>query len=816
VTAIVVLAWDPSARQLDYVEINGGAGGSVIACQVSVAAAELISPELEGRLLPWMAELEIDGADVLLDASGGFHLERCSVKAKGSPANPRFVFRTKGSGQIYDVLAKDAGIIDKRSAEMVQRLEYLYAVDLAPPGCWLGCEGGVDNYLASRREQKDNAARARDADRKFVNPYTFVPFPDHLSRTAPAGHHLLGEGRLSGNFTVTWQFATPFQVPPGAEADTEGASERAALVRLPGSSVKGAIRSVHEALAGGCLRVFDDKFVPSYRDTAVVPSASWTLAVVTAATSDGQPLVVMLCDEVVWADARGLRHACGGLLQTGSRITIDDADVPEKPNGLGRRELKPDASIRPGGDWVVLVTDVGTRSVKYDKYFLACGKLGSRSAEVTEAAWTRFRVAVAGADDLNTSRRVQHDGSRGDSPPMKDVVFGTQLIGCRRVVTGRLWRDDVVWVRITQAGGKWAAEELSLAAIWRHPGWPAGSEPLRGLEQSRAGRRVPQDVLACRNPDSLCPTCRILGSADQNARDRADPAQQRAYASHVRFGDASSSEPVKLSLIRRAPMGAPRPGAGQFYLAINDPSPASGPNCRPTREWGSYPDADQPRQLRGRKFYWHADPEVQSPKRHTARAHQKDKKQAIDQWIAPPGTMLSQRVAFDNLSPAELGGLLTAFEPQRVLGSYQAGQLMLHLGGGKPLGLGSCTASVSSLRTWSASSRYGNGQESTADMEACVADFTGECTDEVRSTWPALAAVLAEDTVDPAQVWYPPGVYWSERGGNQKEFDEPFAFFAGTSGMFLTNRKPRRELRSLPVPGSGEQSLRIIRKADLD
>ena len=71
--------------------------------------------------------------------------------------------------------------------------------------------------------------------------------------------------------------------------------------------------------------------------------------------------------------------------------------------------------------------------------------------------------------------------------------------------------------------------------------------------------------------------------------------------------------------------------------------------------------------------------------------------------IAAAGTTLTQQVSFDNLRPAELGGLIAAFEPARVLPTA-GGPLQLHLGGGKPLGLGSCTAAISGLRAWSAAS----------------------------------------------------------------------------------------------------------------
>ena len=192
---VVVLSWDAGARLLEYVEINGGAGGSLVALTVSADSGELISQELAGRPLPWSADLEADGEDALLEASQGVHLERCSVKAKGSPANPGFTFRSRDSGRVYEVPASKTGISDKQSADMVQdKLEYLYAAELTPPGCWLGCDGGVDSYLRSRRA----AASRRVPNTKFVNPYTFVPFPEHVSRREPAGHHLLGKGRFPG------------------------------------------------------------------------------------------------------------------------------------------------------------------------------------------------------------------------------------------------------------------------------------------------------------------------------------------------------------------------------------------------------------------------------------------------------------------------------------------------------------------------------------------------------------------------------------------------------------------------------------------
>ena len=144
-----------------------------------------------------------------------------------------------------------------------------------------------------------------------------------------------------------------------------------------------------------------------------------------------------------------------------------------KPNSLGRKELDSSASVTKGSDWVVLVTDSGTRQVKKGTYFLACGRVGTRTAEVTEAAWRTFRIATAGTRDMQPGARRRDGRNPDERQPTSPVRFGSQPIGYRRVVTGWLWEGDVIWARTRTDGASVTADELSLAALWRHPGWDA-------------------------------------------------------------------------------------------------------------------------------------------------------------------------------------------------------------------------------------------------------------------------------------------------------------------------------------------------------
>ncbi|MFY1585376.1 TIGR03986 family CRISPR-associated RAMP protein [Micromonospora sp. WMMD734] len=792
--SVVVTGWDADARLLRYVPVNGGEGGGESTVEVPAEDAGEVSAECGRGPLPRAGELVIEGGRCLLDLCGP-PARWCTAKRDGAAVR---LTERDTNDRVVTFAAASLGLPGEEAtlARVQQIGDFLLFDPPGPvPGCWVR-PGGLSGWLEALRQELAVAkARRRRRDR-FVNPYTFVPFPARVVRREPAGHEWLAPGRLSGRLVVRWEFTGPAQAPDG--------SADGAVLRFPGSSVKGVVRSVHETMAGGCLRIVDEEFVPSYRDTASALSDDWTLAVV-ARKFNGQPLTVRPATQVVWVRSRQLVAACRAGLRTGSRVTLD---APERKNSLNRYELDEQARVSAGGDWVVLLTDAGARPEKRRDgsaalYFAACGHIpdSTPEAEVDEAVWRRFRQAVAGAREAVQNRRPARRELGHEKPAQAEqnswvpVTFRGQVIGERKSVTGWFEEGDVLWVRRDRSG---RVVEVRLSAIWRHP----GTGPL--------GERVPPDLLPCTDPVSLCPSCRLFGSADTQARDEDGRADQRAYAGHVRFGDAVSAGPVALTAFRRAPMGTPHPGAGQFYLSYADRRPA-GRGRPPTREWGADPDRSQPRPVRGRKFYWHSAPGTHPP-RHEAQEHHRPQMVA-DKLLAPPGTTLTQTVTFDNLDPAELGGLLAALQPDLALRhggeTEERGRTRLHLGGGKPLGLGSCTATVVQAQVWDAGSRYGDSPPPAYTPEVFVDAFVASCPDEVTATWAALSAVLGAGTVNGARVSYPPGADWTDRQQDPKRFDEPFAFFTVTSGMYLAKGE-ERPLLPLPDPTAPDQTLPII------
>jgi hypothetical protein len=609
---------------------------------------------------------------------------------------------------------------------------------------------------------------------EFINPYTFVPLPAAIGRSRPGGHHFAGHRNVSGAMTVEWTLRTPLLLPQAHRP------VRAGQVVIPGSSVKGAVRSLHETLMGGCLRVVDEEFVPVYRQPAVAKDRDWQLAVVTKATRQGRATHVRVAEQTAWVPVGMLHAALDRPPRTGDTVDIEDWAV-ERHQGLDRDEVRDGGGVSAGSGWTVLVGDSGTRQ-RSRQFFCAAGRLPADDAgpgEVTELAWAEYGELSEGTNDLRLIRQ------RPDAPAYKgwqssrvfdEVRWDDKPVGSRRRVTGRLWAGDVVWARVNPATGQ--VDHLAMAAIWRVP----GEVPL--------SQRVPDAVRACQDPESLCLSCRLFGSADTVTAESGREAAQRSYAGHLRIGDALASG-VTTTAVRLAPLGAPRPGAGQFYLQIGETGPASDETELPAAYWGSERDDHGARPVRGRKFYWNGDPGARQPPRHIAREGHRNEAMTGQRQLVPAGTVFRQTIAFDNVPEAELASLLLTLLPGLVLPRTEgltSGDYRLRLGGGKPFGLGSASVTVPDLWYQDARQRY-TGQERVQQQ---AADFFGPVASDVARLagrpvlrgWPTLSRILRADAVDPALIWYPLGGDWDD-GRNR---DRSFRFFGSTNGRYLARR----------------------------
>lgn len=690
----------------------------------------------------------------------------------------------------------------------------------------------------------------------FVNPYTFVSLPQAVLRRKPPGHRVKGnEARYSGTVTVTWELKTPLLLP--SCADEEGWIESDGSIRIPGSSLKGAVRSLHEAMFNGCLRIIDDGFTPSYRQpaTGFDDEKQWRLAIVTAAEA-GIPKRLQLTSagSTEWVEARALRNA------RRSRSLPTSGDVvrilgPREQTSLNRVEVRTVTGVEilasagdaqqttgpfPSGGRVFLVTDTAARKVTRNdrslaNCFWASGELSEEQVSFDHRgrdadAWAAFMAACRGSNDR---RLLEQGGRSSDSssewraqsayedvywpPPRQERIDPANACGRRTKQTGLLFRGDVVWLKY--AGDR--IEEIRLAQIWR----------VRG--QGAVGKRI-GSAAPCPAPDSpeaLCLSCATFGSASVDGSH--GEGDQTSYAGHVRFTSARSAEGISLREVSLAPMGAPNPGAGTFYLGLSPDhvrglAGTLGDGDIPSH-WGT---GESGSPIRGRKFYWHADPDAQaehwSAKNRSAAIPRyqdvdrtRESVMARTARLVPAGTRFTASIGVDQLDQVGVDALLAALDPSRILhltSHHRAGlpEYAVHLGGGKALGLGSATVELG-VRLTTTRDRYGKAEPASHEWPSLN---TGPEAGRLQAllaragsfgvNLEQLAVLLDRRALGDLEpyVSYPPGASWSEFGSAQ--FRRSFEFFQQTNGQQLA--RGSREWQVLPAVRASNPSLPVRTK----
>ena len=605
----------------------------------------------------------------------------------------------------------------------------------------------------------------------FVNPYTFVPLPRKVVCGQPPGHDPgpdEARERYVGALEVTWRIQSPLAIP------TEEWGSIGGDVRIPGSSIKGAVRSTHEMLFGGCLRQVDLGYRPTYRQLPTMDALKdWRMAVV---LDDDE---VLLCEKEdpkrrSSIDSKALCERVGDRARTGDVVAVNSDDdwkdrselrVAERFQVL-QRPAEVSGYEKLAGCYVVLITKKGARrdAVRATWYW-SLGKLTRERATFSEKATRDFSWAMMEA--------------RPDGERWIDVFRGKTKLGQARGNEHALEPGSVIWVKVRDG----MVTAIKLSQFWR--------------ERSKEclGDRIPQETKPCDGENlRLCPSCSVFGSAD-TLNDQADTDErrregdQRSYAAHVRFGSAIGVD-LQGDEVILAPLGQPHPGAGLTYLEPTSPEAAPASRDERWSRWDS--DKSAKRQLRGRKFYWHSDPERQLdhlkhtqgvgevPGRHLKREHHSADMCTKAQLVT--GGTFRQTITFDGLDRFGVASLLAALQPGRLLAPDDADRFALHLGRGKPLGLGSVTAEITAARITTVAARYGDKAETPLETFAIdPAEVRTRCG-ELDAVHEGARKVLRLDGLGENwwKVTYPTRETWKQFGS--KEFDESFTFFKDFGG----------------------------------
>lgn len=676
---------------------------------------------------------------------------------------------------------------------------------------------------------------------KFVNPYTFVPLPDAIKKEPLQMHDGSGakdKDLYTGRFVVQWELKSSLLLPENAEAEgwLELIGKNVGRIRVPGSSVKGAMRSLHEAIFFGCMSVVDQNYIPVYREASVkgqrTDDDEWVIGVVEDIDENGKPLRIRPSKGgTAWVNAEVLPNIGrpGNIDENKLPQTGDIIQFPESITKNGRRKVDKISSFRPRhsdsfdgymrNDHVLIITDGGTRQ-KLRTWHWASQEIDKDSPllAISKDAWKHFEAKVDGTEDRRKEKlKLRKNGGFPAAEKVQVQGLG-KVLGKRLSQNGVFAAGDALWVKIGMVDGEKKVTELSYSAIWRRVAvFPEGDE--RAGEVMHLGDLL-GDLGPCdpNSDEGVCLSCSLFGAVGP---EKEEGEKGLGYAGHVRFGslelDSSLQEDgVDISPKKKImPLSSPKPSNGQFYMTNprrlrGEPTLEMADDGETTSHWDRRRIKHVDRKLAGRKFYWNHKPDR---KYNNGRLHYEKFEGASDELTTErrfvfagdkdDKVIFKGEVIFDQITGAQLASLWCLLNPSSLFESFNVkgpDVPVVRLGGGKPLGFGSVAPRIVSHQVYNSVERY-------TGKHAEFGDSNGENLSSYNKRWKSLTSALERRVIADGDskklvnnikmlnrlmdldglgdakelVTYPPGASWSQYG--TKKFHETYRFFVENRGL---------------------------------
>ncbi len=573
---------------------------------------------------------------------------------------------------------------------------------------------------------------------RFLNPYNFVRWLGRpkiassetalLDRCAPPPHdRFLG---LTGCITCELTTVTPLFVSDSHDIDTETVDNKEYRTyrffeydgkpAIPGSSLRGMVRSMFESITNSCFSVFDGQKRLSYRLEATraaalvpgrieeKPGGGWHLRLMHGLSTivPGQrpktlyAATVHLYDpiegdriKVPKVSLNGHRHGdvCWALVKhKGIFVYVLDINAD-------RSKLRP--ANRSEQEYIVqgclCINNQNVENKRKERFFFATkGVPGVPShLSLDDDVIKKYQDLIA---DYQERHKEAIQKRRDDPNPLRQAVKKAipEDKPTDPAFSRYMYSEDDLEVR----GGTLVYANLSPTPGGMKVDFMAPAAVPRVAYNHTVGELLDPALRACDNLQTLCPACRTFGwvdAAHEKGRRTIEKEKPVAYAGRVRIsygelqGEARRLPPITLAIL-----GSPKPTTGRFYLRPRSGKPRPGLDDQSTGYDGS-------NWLRGRKLY-----------RHHGQAHRQEYERAVggkytgkdDQnrtvvGALGPGNRFRFRIEFENLAPVELGALLWALELD--------GKACHRLGYAKPLGFGSVKVDIKDLQVLDPAARYG-------------------------------------------------------------------------------------------------------------
>lgn len=476
---------------------------------------------------------------------------------------------------------------------------------------------------------------------KFVNPYNFVRLSkDKSERTNMPDYSETNEKLITGKLHCSLKTKTPLAI-----LDTESVKKDAIKhptfnfysvdgeKRIPGSTIRGCIRSTYETLTDSCFVTMAEEM--------------WLTNRVDPRKAYKPGLLIKENNEWVLYDAERLCVRVNGKKASftdkvdgercieqnvdkkrfywGDAVDINGEDIQLK-NGrkFVTHMVKNDCHTTNGCYYVYVGEPFGEKK-KYQSVFMKKEKetsdikVAMERLEYARNIYEKFKSMGKGLED-------HHTGYAGYERAKEE--------------------GGVVPIWYKKEGNSYS---LSLAAIGRR------------VYSNSVNDMIGEQRTPCMNRRMVCPACQLFGMA-----------KDEGIGSRIRISDASLVNEGKSNLVMLKELGSPRTGYFPFY-SVNGL------------------DFDkQDAMISGRKYYWHIPDAAKDASIYTeSNPKKKSERNATVELVED--SKFEFDVYFDRISPAQLEELKWVI----TLGENRAdGNLCHKIGHGKPLGLGSVKMTI--------------------------------------------------------------------------------------------------------------------------
>lgn len=405
----------------------------------------------------------------------------------------------------------------------------------------------------------------------FLNPYNFISLGDKPNR-GELNNSKDNEQKYTGYFVCKLDVKTPLAVPDALKAEPDPSNSKHKInpffrlgdqVAIPGSSIRGMLRSVYEAATNSCMVTLDEKEHITKRmkpnehfDPGVLikEANGWKLykaerIVLVGETQSGYREIQGNYKRYDVKNENGVKY----ILVSGDKLYWGD-EVEFSANGPGHRKKNDGPEVWNGKS----VSSLSSAQEHTGNYLFLGEWFGSKHAESVFSVVKNAQPISKGIESAMVGLENTLKMYRSESVN-KNLESGKHL-GYRGYERAK--NNGVIPL--------WYKEEnnvvyLSLAATGRRVYYKTLKDLVDGHE-------------SCTSRGSRCPACSVFGMVGTNGD---------GIGSKVRVTDAIANEGIELAKKTLKVLGTPRTSYLQFYST------------------GGKSYDDEGATIRGRKFYWH-------------------------------------------------------------------------------------------------------------------------------------------------------------------------------------------------------------------